>query len=189
MAYKDNRLFYTNAILEHGISAQGLRWRSTFTQHKRFEILTSFIEDTISNSSLVDAGCGFGDYINYLEKINKKPNSYLGIDCENVMINIASKRFPNINFKLQNVLVDKLYESDYYICSGAMNILDKEEVFIFIKKCFTVSKKAFIFNFLKNDPLTTISIDEIISYCKKLTNKIIIKDNYLENDITIYLEK
>ena len=67
--------------------------------------------------------------------------------------------------------------------------VNKEEVFLFIKKCFAASKKAFIFNFLKNDPLTTININEIILYCKELTNKIIIKENYLENDITIYLEK
>lgn len=52
--------------------------------------------------------------------------------------------------------------------------------------CF---KKSIYFQFLKNDPLTTISIDEIIKYCKELTNKIIIKENYLKNDITIYLEK
>lgn len=189
MPYKDNRLFYTNAIIEHGISAQGLRWKSTFTQYKRFEILTSFIEDNISNSSLVDAGCGFGDYISYLEKIDKTPLSYLGIDCEELMISIASKRFPNKKFKIQNILNDNLIESDYYICSGAMNILENEEVNKFIRNCFGASKKAFIFNFLKNDPLTAISIDKIISYCKELTGKIIIKDNYLENDITIYLEK
>lgn len=189
MAFKDNTLFYTTSILEYGISAKGVRWKSSYNQYKRFEILTSFITNNISKSTIVDAGCGFGEYFNYLKKIEKKPKIYLGIDCEKVMISIASKRFPNVNFRLKNVLLDKLYVSDYYICSGAMNILNKEEVFLFIKKCFAASKKAFIFNFLKNDPLTTININEIILYCKELTNKIIIKENYLENDITIYLEK
>ena len=189
MSFKNNTLFYKTSILKHGISAKGVRWKSTFSQYKRFEIITSFINNNISQSTIVDAGCGFGEYFNYLRKIGKEPKIYLGIDCEKVMINIASKRFPNINFKLQNVLHDKLYISDYYVCSGAMNIFNKEEIFLFIKKCLTVSKKAFIFNFLKNDPLTTISIDEIIKYCKELTNKIIIKENYLKNDITIYLEK
>ena len=62
MAQKDNRKFYEKAIKKHGISAQGVHWNSEFTQYKRFEILTSFIKDIIKQSSIIDAGCGFGEY-------------------------------------------------------------------------------------------------------------------------------
>ena len=54
------------------------------------------------------------------------------------MISIASKLFPNINFKIKNVLLDKLYVSDYYICSGAMNILNKESILIQKKHLFLI---------------------------------------------------
>ncbi|QKF76189.1 class I SAM-dependent methyltransferase [Arcobacter defluvii] len=188
MSKKDNTLFYQKAIKEYGVSAEGVHWNSKYTQYKRFEILTTFIKD-IKKSTLIDAGCGFGEYYNYLIKNNKEPKSYIGIDCEDIMINIASKRFENIIFKKQNILIDNLKISDYYVCSGAMNILDKEEVFLFIKKCFEASNKAYAFNFLKNDSLTTIQINEILSFCKTLTNNIEIKEYYLENDISILLKK
>jgi SAM-dependent methyltransferase len=189
MAKKDNTKFYETAIKKHGISAQGVHWNSEFSQYKRFEILTSFIENSIKQSSVIDAGCGFGEYYSYLFDNNLKPKSYLGIDCEKQMIDLASKRFLNIKFEIQNILKDSLYKADYYICSGAMNILEKEEVFIFIKKCFEASNKAFIFNFLKNDSLTDIKSSEIINYCKTLSKNMHIKEDYLSNDFSILLKK
>ena len=32
-------------------------------QYKRFEVLTSFINEEIKHSTIVDAGCGFGNII------------------------------------------------------------------------------------------------------------------------------
>ncbi|MDZ7819870.1 MAG: class I SAM-dependent methyltransferase [Aliarcobacter sp.] len=189
MAKKDNTKFYEYSIKKYGISAQGVHWNSEFTQYKRFEILTSFIKDSIKQSSIIDAGCGFGEYYSYLFDNNLKPASYLGIDCEKQMIDLASKRFLNTKFKIQNILEDSLFIADYYICSGAMNLLEKDEIFIFIKKCFEASNKAYIFNFLKNDSLTNVKASDIINYCKTLSKNIDIKENYLSNDFSIHLKK
>lgn len=189
MAYKDNSKFYKKAFEKHGISARGVHWNSTFTQYKRFEILTNFIKDEIKTSFIIDAGCGFAEYYNYLIRNNKEAKNYLGIDCEKMMINVASKRFPNIDFKVQNILEDDLLFADYYICSGAMNILEKKDVFSFIEKCFFKSNKGFIFNFLKNDSLCKVDHIEVINFCKKLTKNIEFKDSYLPNDFSIFLKK
>ena len=105
------------------------------------------------------------------------------------MIKLASKRFLNVDFIVQNILEEELIPSDYYICSGAMNILEEKEVFIFIKKCFDSSKIAFVFNFLKNDSLTSVDINKVLEYCQSLTKNISIKDNYLDNDVSILLKK
>ena len=70
-----------------------------------------------------------------------------------------------------------------------MNILDKEEVFLFIEKCFENSNIAFIFNFLKNDDLTKVQIKDIFDYCGSLTKEIRIEENYLDNDVSIFLKK
>ena len=105
------------------------------------------------------------------------------------MIEIASKRFLNTSFYIKNILQDEIPFADYYICSGAMNILEKNEAFIFINNCFNASKKAFIFNLLKNDQLSKLNITDIYTYCKSLSNKINIRENYLDNDISILMEK
>ena len=101
-----NTLFYEKSVRRYGVSAKGVQWNSKYTQYKRFEILTSFIQN-IENHSLIDAGCGFGEYYNYLIKNNKSPKSYIGIDCEKMMIDLASKRFSNIDFKIQNIIKDE----------------------------------------------------------------------------------
>jgi len=184
-----NNEFYTNAIKEFGISAQGVHWNSKYTQYKRFEIITKLIKKDIRNSSIVDVGCGFGEYYNYLQMNNRVPKEYIGIDCEKSMIDISKKRFPSQQFYIQNVLEDDLIEADYYISSGALNILNINEIDIFISNCYKTSKKGFIFNYLKELTFTNISQKDILNIVKKYTNTIIFKENYLENDFTIFMKK
>lgn len=186
---KNNYQFYNPAIKKYGISAKGVRWNSKYSQYKRFEVLTNFIENEIKESNIVDAGCGFAEYYNYLFDNNLKPKSYIGIDCEEEMITLASKRFLNTSFYIKDIIKDELVFADYYICSGAMNILKKDEIFIFIKKCFEASNMGFIFNFLKNDPLTNVNFLDILHYSKSLSKRVEIKEDYLENDISIFIKK
>ena len=105
------------------------------------------------------------------------------------MIELASKRFLDTKFYVKNILKDELFIADYYVCSGAMNILEKEEIFIFIKKCFEASNIGFVFNFLKNDPLTNVNFIDILNYTKTLSNNLKIQENYLENDISIFVKR
>lgn len=185
----NNYKFYNPAIKKYGISAKGVRWNSKYSQYKRFEVLTNFIENEIKESNIVDAGCGFAEYYNYLFDNNLKPKSYIGIDCEEQMITLASKRFLNTSFYIKDIIKDELIFADYYICSGAMNILKKDEIFIFIKKCFEASNIGFVFNFLKNDPLTNVNFLDILHYSKSLSKRVEIKEDYLENDISIFIKK
>jgi len=189
LAQKQNNQFYKKAVEEFGISAQGVHWNSKHTQYKRFEILTKFIKKDIINSSIVDVGCGFGEYYKYLELNNKLPKKYIGIDCEEQMITACKKRLPLQNFKIQNILVDALADADYYICSGALNILAIDEAYLFINNCFKASSKGFIFNFLKSQSFNKLDTNEVINFCKTLTNNIKTKDNYLNNDFTIFMVK
>lgn len=189
IGYKNNTQFYKRVIKKYGISARGVHWNCEESQYLRFEVLSQFIKDEIQDCIIVDAGCGFGEYYNYLYDNDLKPKEYIGIDCEEEMITQASKRFLNTKFILKNILEDKLPNADYYICSGAMNILDEKEVLTFIKRAYKASKKGFIFNFLKEDSLSNVSIDTVLKFCKSICSQIKIKDDYLENDISIYLKK
>jgi len=189
LAQKHNKKFYQKAINEYGISALGVHWNSKHTQYKRFEVITKLIKKNIIESSIVDVGCGFGEYYKYLEINNKLPKKYIGVDCEQQMITTCKKRLPSQQFKNQNILTDNLENADYYICSGALNILSIDEVYIFIEKCFEVSNKGFIFNFLKLQSYNKLDTNEVIKFCKTLTSEIKTKDNYLNNDFTIFMIK
>lgn len=184
-----NKEFYDQAIKEFGISAKGVHWNSKHSQYKRFEVITKLIKKDIQNSSLIDVGCGFGEYYNYLEQNKKIPKEYIGIDCEAKMIKISQKRFPNLTFYEQDILKEDSIKADYLISSGALNILNYAQCAIFIKKCFNASNKGFVFNFLKNITFNNIKQFEIIDICKRYCDNLIIKENYLENDFTIFMVK
>lgn len=188
MAIFNNTKFYEEAVIKYGVSPKGVHWRSKYTQEKRFEILFSFIDD-ISSASIIDAGSGFGDLIKYFTKENLIPKSYMGIDVEYFYIEIASNIYPNAKFTQLDILKDELPQSDYYLCSGAMNTLEFKEVQVFVKKCFDASHKGFIFNFLKKSTFNGVKKDELIDYCKTLNPNNRIKENYLNNDFTIFMVK
>lgn len=185
----NNKKFYTRSIKEFGVSAQGVHWNSQFSQYRRFEILTKFIKKELSNASLVDAGCGFAEYFNYLRKKECLPLHYYGIDCEEQMIQIARNRFPKLSLYVKDILKEPLIKADYYVCSGAMNLLTKAECFQFIQQCYAHSMKGFAFNFLKQESFNQIDVREVLAFCKELNGTYIIEDNYLRNDISIFLKK
>ena len=58
----NNKIFYENAIKRYGCTARGLNWNSKNSQHTRFEVIHELLADHLPSSSIIDAGCGFGDY-------------------------------------------------------------------------------------------------------------------------------
>lgn len=108
---------------------------------------------------------------------------------EELMIRSCQKRFIQNRFYIKNILEDTIPKRDYYVCSGAMNILTKEEMFLFIENCYIHSKKGFVFNFLKIDSLNNVQYSDVIDFCKTICKTIKIENNYLYNDITVYLKK
>jgi SAM-dependent methyltransferase len=189
LAQKHNRHFYQKAIKKYGISSLGVHWNNKFAQYKRFDVLTAFIKKDIKEKILIDVGCGFGDYYKYLYDNNLLPKKYIGIDCEDFMIDISKQRFKNQDFKIKNVLTDVLPQADYLVCSGALNILTQEEIYIFIQKCFDASKVGFVFNLLKFNGYNKLDINKLLDFCNLFQCKVEMKDNYLDNDFTIFMIK
>ncbi|MEA1914009.1 MAG: class I SAM-dependent methyltransferase [Campylobacterota bacterium] len=188
MAYAQNKDFYSSSIAQHGNCAQGVHWNSQETQYLRFAALSGFIED-IQKCDIVDAGCGMGHYVNYLKQHDLMPQKYTGIDCEQQMILLAQEQHPSCTFKRINVLEDELLLSDYYVCSGALNILSVQQMYSFIQRCFEHSTKGFVFNFLSNTSYNNASVDDVIGFCQYLTPTLKTKSDYLHNDFTILMVK
>lgn len=189
MTLPSNYEFYSQSIKEHGISAQGVRWNNKYSQYKRFEAITKRIKKEINTSTLLDVGCGFGEYCEYLKSNNKSPLQYTGIDCEQDMVNICQKRFPTEDFFKIDVLKDEVPNADYLICSGALNLMEYDEIDIFISKCYKQANKAFIFNALKDLTFNNLQQYQLVDICKKYSQKISVYEGYLDNDFTILMVK
>jgi SAM-dependent methyltransferase len=185
----NNNEFYENTFLKYGINAKGVHWNSKESQYTRFKVITDLIKNDIENSSIIDVGCGFAEYLNYLYENNLVLKNYLGIDSEEFMINICKRRFTNNHFIKCDILKNKIQAADYLICSGTLNILKKDSFLEAINNCFKVANKGLIFNFLTNKSCHNLSIEEIYIHCKQLSKKVIISDDYLHNDCTIFIKQ
>ena len=183
----DNEQFYKSAIDLHGISAKGVNWNSKESQEIRFDMILEMLPENID--SLVDAGCGFGDFYLYMDKKGRTPKRYIGIDSLIDMYSIASKNTVQ-EILISDICKDEIPLVDYYICSGAMNTLTDFETHLFIRNCFMASKTGFIFNILHGDKKSTTynytSTKKIKDIAKELfVNKVVINDDYIHNDITV----
>jgi SAM-dependent methyltransferase len=188
-----NRTFYLKAYKKYGITARGLNWNDKESQYIRFEIILEFLKDEISKSSLVDAGCGFGDFYLFLQEKNLLPKSYVGIDCMQDFIDIAKQKLPHCAFTCRDILKDELVYADWYVASGSLNILNSFETWIFLEKMLMYAKKGVVFNILEGDKRSENfnyqKKEDIIAYVRSKGFSCKLKSNYLKNDITVEIRK
>ncbi len=186
----DNRQFYLAALKKHGINSCGLNWSSDAHQSIRFErILSLLVHNNFSNETIVDAGCGFGDFYHYLQANSLHVKRYIGIDSLKEMCEIAVQKTA-CEIIHADITTEQLPLADYYICSGALNILTAFETQLFIRNCFESSRKGFIFNALygekESKTYNYINIETINTLAKSLHVKDVeLQEGYLEHDITV----
>ena len=192
MPRTDNTKFYASALSKHGLTPQGIHWNSRESQETRFKILCRFLPRELKSSTLADAGCGFGDLYLFLQRRSTPPKRYIGLE---VMPEIAGEARARTGCEIleRDILTDPLPEADYYLCSGAMNILTRFETHLFIRRCFEASSRGFIFNLLEGDDASMVynyfQPEEIKQLGSKLGAKVKINRGYLPRDFTVAFYK
>lgn len=186
----DNDRFYKNALKKHGATAKGLNWHDDYSQIKRFEVLYDLMqEDLHAGDSIVDAGCGFGDFYHYVNQYRKIDYTSYEIVADNIAI---ARERTGQKILRRDILTDPLDEADFYIASGSMNILSRFETYLFIERCFAHARKGFVFNLpYGKDESRSFNYflpQEIKHFCKKFDCEIITKTGYLPNDFTVCLK-
>lgn len=189
----DNKSFYSTAIEMYGITAKGVNWHSKESQNLRFEIILEMLPREMSSYSVADAGCGFGDLYLYMLKKKRMPKEYIGIDALVDMYSIASER-TGCEIVIADICKEKLPSADFYICSGAMNVLNDFETHLFMRNCLSSCRIGFLFNVLYGEKqsetynyLTRAKIEKMaVELGVKST---IFRDDYMQDDITVMFKK
>lgn len=189
MARIDQKEFYQDNYDTFGISACGVAWDSEQSQKRRFSAIVSCIGD-VKNDTLVDAGCGFGDFYLYLKEKNNLPKTYIGLDLCEPMVKEAQVR-TGCKIVQRDILRQTIPVADWYIACGPMNLLTRLETQVFIQRCFEKSRKGFVFNLLEGKECEgTFSYwktHEIKKLCQALGAKVQIKEGYMDGDFTVVL--
>src|SRR3989344_5040153 len=192
-------IYYDKLISEHGDeNGQAQGWASNETENIRFEVFLKVGD--LNNCSILDVGCGFGDFYDFLKKKKTQNFSYTGIDINPEMIKRAKEKNPEANFQVIDFGSGNFKSKfDYIFCSGALSfkITNYKEFYLaHVKKMFELSKIGVAFNMLNKENNTkpeneelyaTYSIKEVRDFFLNLTSKITIHKNYLPNDFTLFL--
>jgi cyclopropane fatty-acyl-phospholipid synthase-like methyltransferase len=109
--------YYTDKVKEHGATPKGVDWNNKESQYLRFEKLCNLIEP--GQFSLLDYGCGTGDFFNYLSK-RHKDFKYHGFDISSEMIKTARGLIQDN--KAAFSLTPPEEKFDYVVGSGIFNV-------------------------------------------------------------------
>lgn len=147
--------YYTSKLIEHGATPKGVDWNSVESQEIRFRELSRVINKN-GEFSLLDYGCGFGSYYEYLNKFEKNWK-YFGFDISSEMLEKAKELYSShSNFHIindQTILDNRKF--DFVIASGIFNVRLNNSSEIWekylmdeIDKLNQISESGFSFNML-----------------------------------------
>jgi ubiquinone/menaquinone biosynthesis C-methylase UbiE len=186
---------YDELIKKYGHSPQALGWGfQKGKQSLRFQILCEI--GSLSNSSILDVGCGFGDLYGYL-KHKKIPVKYSGIDLNKKMIEIGKIIYPQTKFETRDILMHKITKKyDWVFASGITTFGFNYNL---VKKMLTemlrISKKGVAINFVggvldyKQKGIFYAEPEKIYKITRVLSNRVSIRHDYGPYEFTLYLYK
>ncbi len=195
--------YYDDKIQIFGATNRGVDWSSESSQLLRFDQLTKAI-DCDKDFSILDYGCGYGAYLDYLSLYYDK-FQYIGIDISKHMIDEACKRHhskKNSIFLLDSKVQDKV---DYVISSGIFNVKLNHDCISWDNYFYSTlnlmaetATRAFAFNCLtiysdKNmmeDRLYYADPMKIFDYCKRhFSRNVALLHDYDLYEFTIIVRK
>lgn len=185
--------YHAPLIEKHGVlKATGFSRKG---QSDRFDIIYEAMKARTGDSfSILDYGCGVGDFAEYLTPAMR----YTGIDLNPEFIQAAHNRFPDKRFYCGDIdTVDISEPFDYVIASGVMCYDLGPKTLDLYKKLildlWTFTKNSLIFNVLrssKDERNITFENWELVELIDNpLYSKWSIVADYRENDATIVLRR
>lgn len=160
----------------YGNNPKSLMWMTKGSQNSNFKMVSKYIKD---GDSLLDYGCGIGDFIKYLNDNDVKVSKYLGVDINQNFIDAAKKDNPDYSFKFIDSIDDLKGKWDVVCAIGVFTwFITKKEFIEIVNKLYNISSKQLILTLLKGK--TPYDVDE---YDKKD------EDEYWNKEYRFYSEK
>lgn len=188
--------YYNSLVEKYGYDSKSCDYGNSNSQFVKFKVLSEAFD--YSNKRVLDIGCGFADFYNFLS-LNFDNFDYYGVDISSKMIETAKLRHPKIEIELRNVFENPIEEKfDIVTSNGIFYLLGNDSKNLmqnFISKMFDMTEEIVAFNSLSTwaedqlegefyaDPLETLD------FCKTLTKWVTLRHDYHHRDFTIYMYK
>jgi len=112
--------FYNFHLKQFGDRPEALRWTPQ-GQLRRYHALAEISPD-LQNASVLDYGCGTGDFYRFLKRRGIDVR-YTGVDINPNFIELARKKYPECSFDVMDASEDRLEGFfDYIVICGVFNL-------------------------------------------------------------------
>lgn len=144
--YMNNSTY--NDYLGNRLRSNKVAWEE-LSQLKNYNLVSDFIK---SGDSVLDYGCGIGDFIKHLSDKKIKISDYLGVDINENYIKLAKESYKNKNFKTIKNVGQVTGKWDVVCAIGVFTwYITKEEFIKTIGKLHELSNKYVLITTLKSD--------------------------------------
>jgi ubiquinone/menaquinone biosynthesis C-methylase UbiE len=188
--------FYNERVRTFGHDPRACDYGRAESQQRKFAVLSRMTD--YSQASVLDVGCGFADFADYLFK-RYQGVEYHGLDLSQEMITKARLARPRLDLRVGNVLKLPQDESyDIITANGIFYLLGEDAESLMQKivaEMFKRSRKGVVFNSLSS----WASIHEkgeyyanplaVVEWCRKFSPWITLRHDYLLHDFTVYISK
>lgn len=194
------RSFFTKSCELFHQSWEASRWHSEEDQYCHFALMNRLINWAEPEFSVLDVGCGHGDFYQYAKTRNRNVK-YSGIDITPLMVQTAKKRFSQADIQLANLLSDDYNppKSDYVVAIGtfAIKIQGDQGEYLAkaVAKLFSLAKKGVAITLASDklelagvyDELYYYSPMEVLETCLRVTPSVIIDHAALPYEMLVFL--
>lgn len=188
--------YYNKLVSEYGHDHKSCDYGQAASQLAKFNVLSGCTN--YSGKSVLDIGCGFADYYDFLSK-KFVDVDYSGVDISQAMITMARELHPNLDLEVRNVFeVPKKRKFDIVNANGIFYLLGKDAWPImseFIEKMYDMSTDVIAFNTLstwaedKVDGEFYADPVETLKFCKVLSPWVTLKHDYHSRDFSVFIYK
>jgi len=187
---------HRDSLTRHGYHPNALYWSGREIQETCFKVLADI--GVASNDSVLDVGCGFGDFKSWSE-LKQCPLDYTGLDLSPDILEQAKLLHPDAAL-LSGDLFDMDFQEqsfDWVILSGSLNEqLHDDSAYAkrVIERMYQLCRKGVAFNmldarFLKAHDLHSQIPNDILKFCQDLCPDCTLMDDYLKIDFAIYMRR
>lgn len=188
--------YYNDLVGTYGHDPKSCDYGHAVSQQIKFNVLSNCTDYT--NKSVLDIGCGFADYYDFLSSKYKNVD-YHGVDLSSSMISEAQKLHPGLSLEVKNVfetMPDRKY--DIVTANGIFYLLGNNAQHLmkdFVTRMFEMSNEVVAFNTLStwaNDQQKNefyADPAEVLNFCCGLTKWVNIRHDYHDRDFSVFLYK
>ena len=186
---------YNARLAQYGYDIRTLASGAEERRRMRHQVLCEV--GLASGLSVLDVGCGFGDFYAYLCEQGIEVQ-YVGYDINPNLVEVGRREHPGAEFDVRDIQVDTFPRFDFIVSSSAFNLrLSTQDNYEFVedilKVCYAHAERGVAIDFLSSyvdfeSPEAFHYVPEIIfSIAKQITKRVCLKHDYPLYEFCVYL--